>query len=653
MIFNMAEIQIRNRNAFSFSYMKEFKEYYTDEIIIKQICKIRVSYARRRNKKILLDNLTTKKFQIKEQENTYDKEIISKLDEILPCRRLWLTKGQRTYKRSVDECIGQRNNLKINTDDKNREILFNTIKKYRIEQPGLDFIKRLNEFVKNVQNSIEDENYKIGDPDILPEIKEKKKGKLNYDKLNGKKTECRPISRFKLKDRIILSISNKYLTELFDNYFEDCSFAFRAVKEIDGVIKPLRHHDAINEILKYKKSRTEEIVYVAECDMKKFYDTVNHKVCLKLFYNLITKSQTDNPDINFENISNIFKAYLNCYSFKENVLIKNGDPDYWKNQKDAKEEPINGFFPWVVNEINESPYYQQNKLDKIGVPQGGALSGLIANILLDNADKEIKQIKDVFYVRYCDDMILMHTKRKECQKAIERYITSINQLHLFNHDFKRKYFRKSKNFRYSKTNRDIRKKITKNNHIFIRSYKQSLKPFWSLKSKGPYRWGSFDLKLKTFPWIGFVGYEIHHECHIRVRKKSLKKEMDKQKRVINSIIYCTKSEKRVKNDSIIRSAEERLTGMSVGRIKLYDYDTCKNELCWVNGFQSLNFNKYSKAQLKSLDRNKYKQMRILKNQLKTDTEKAQNLKGSSNDEIVDYYKPFSYFYQAGEKKSMD
>lgn len=650
MIFNLAVIQIKNRNAFSFFNMIQFKEYYTDEIIIKQICKIRISYARRRNKKILLDNLTSKKFQIKEQENAYDNEIISKLDEILPCRRLWLTKGQRTYKSSLDESTGQRNNLKINTDDKNREILFNTIKKYRIEQPELDFIKKLNEFVKDVQNSIEDESYKICEPDILPEIKEKRKGKLNYDKLNNEKTECRPISRFILKDRIILSISNKYLTELFDDYFEDCSFAFRAVKEIDGVIKPLKHHNAITEILKYKESKTEEVIYVAECDMKKFYDTVNHRVCLKLFEDLIVKAKKDNPDINLNNVISIFKAYLDCYSFRENILIKNTDTEYWKKQKDIKEESINGIFPWVEDEINESPYYQQNKSDRIGVPQGGALSGLIANILLDRADKEIKQIKDVFYVRYCDDMILMHTEKKECQKAIERYIKSINQLHLFNHNFQPKYFSKSKNFRFSKTNRNIRKKTTQNNHIFIRSHKQSLKPFWSAKSKGPYRWGSFDLKLKTFPWIGFVGYEIHHEGHVRVRKKSLKKEMDKQKRVINSIIYCTKNEKRVKNDSIIRSAEERLTGMSVGRIKLYDYDTCKNELCWVNGFHSLNFNKYSKSQLKALDRNKYKQMRMLKKHLNEDTEKAQNIKRNNNDEIVDYYKPFSYYYQAGEKK---
>ena len=646
----MAAIQIKNRNAFSFSYMKEFKDYYTSEIIIKQICKIRISYARRRNKKILLDNLTTKKFQIKEQENAYDKEIISKLDEILPCRRLWLTNGQRTYKQTLDERTGQSNNIKINTDDKNREILFNTVQKYRIEQPNLDFIKRLNDFIKDVQDSIEDENYKIDQPDILPEIKEKRKGKLNYDKLKGNKTECRPISRFKLKDRIILSISNKYLTVLFDDYFESCSFAFRAVKEINGFITPLKHHDAIKEILKYKERNRESIVYVAECDMKKFYDTVNHKVCLKLFEDLIVKAEIDNPDIDLKYVISIFKSYLDCYSFRENILIKNSDVEYWKKQNDIKEESINGFFPWIENEINESSYYQLNKSDRIGVPQGGALSGLIANILLDRADKEIKQIEDVFYIRYCDDMILMHTKRKECKKAIELYIKSINQLHLFNHDFKRKYISKSKNFRFNKSNRNIRNKTTKNNHIFIRSYKQSLKPFWSLKSKGPYRWGRFNLKLKTFPWIGFVGYEIHYDCHIRVRKKSLKKEMDKQKRVINSIIYCTKIERRVKNDSIIRSAEERLTGMSVGRIKLYDYNTCKNELCWVNGFQTLNFNKYSKSQLKSLDRNKYKQMRILKRHLKEDTEKAQNLKRNNNDEIVDYYKPFSYYYQAGEKK---
>ena len=101
--------------------MKNFEDYYTDEKIIKLLCKIRISYARRRNKKHLLDNLTTSEFHLEEKLSDYDNEILSELSKILPNRRLWLTKGQRTFKK----------NIKIDTDDKNREALFNTIKKYR------------------------------------------------------------------------------------------------------------------------------------------------------------------------------------------------------------------------------------------------------------------------------------------------------------------------------------------------------------------------------------------------------------------------------------------------------------------------------------------------------------------------------------------
>lgn len=626
--------------------MQSFNSYYTDERIILYLCKIRIKYARRRHKKLLLDNLTSKKYRLKSLTNDYDEEITNQLQLLLPPRRLWLTNGQRTYKSSKAE----NTKVKINTDDKNIEILFNTIKKFRKEKSEIWFVVNLNKFIKQVQDSIEDENYNIQNPDILPEVKEKNKSKLKYNKSINQKEECRPISRFYLKDRIILSITNKFLTDLFDEYFETSSYAFRAPKVINGEIIIPNHHKAVDSIINYKKSCNNKIVYVAECDMKKFFDTVNHTTCLYLFNLLIQKAHIDYPDLDLKHSTDIFKAYLNCYSFVENVDSKNTDDSYWSNQKDKNGESINGKFPWVQTDISKSRYYQINNSDRIGVPQGGALSGLIANIVLDVADKKLKEIEGLLYVRYCDDMILMHTDKKISYSAINIYLDTINKLNLFNHDFRRKLFKRNLNFR---DNRNNQKRLLKTiNDISInRSFKQSLKPFWDSKSRGPYRWGEIDIKLKTFPWIGFVGYEIKYDCSVRVRKRSLQKEIEKQTRLIRSIISTIKIEKTVKNDSIIRSAQERLTGMSVGRIKLYNYQNCINELCWVDGFRSLNFNKYSKNQLKKLDKNKYKQLHLLKRNLGLDSDNLETLKSNTNDEIVDYHKPFSYYYQAGEKKA--
>lgn len=85
---------------------------------------------------------------------------------------------------------------------------------------------------------------------------------------------------------------------------------------------------------------------------------------------------------------------------------------------------------------------------------------------------------------------------------------------------------------------------------------------------------------------------------------------------------------------------------------MYNFKTCKNNLCWTDGFKKLNFNSHSKRQLKQLDQNKYKQISILKKHLKEDIIDAKpETDGGSNSEIYYFHKPFSYYYQVGQKKS--
>jgi hypothetical protein len=435
---------------------------------------------------------------------------------------------------------------------------------------------------------------------------------------------------------------------LFDDYFEKSSLAFRAIKNTES--QDRNHHLAIKEILKYKKLYNDTDLYVAECDMKKFYDTVNHKICKELFYSLIEKVKIKSPKLDLNKAIHLFNAYIDCYTFKNNVKKLNSTPSYWENQKDKKLKPINGFYPWVEKDINESKYYKDFPDDKIGVPQGGALSGLIANIMLDYSDKKLNDIPDLLYVRYCDDMILMHPNEDICKKARDIYRDSISELQLFNHPFKNNFFTNNKN-RIDKASKSDRTFVTINYHKLNRSFQFSAKPYWNQsKSKGPYKWGKIDTDFNTIPWIGFVGYEIKYSGETRVRKKSLKKELEKQKKVTTSIIKRIHKThyKNARNNTIYKSALEKLNGMSVGRIKLYNYKVCDNKICWADGFQCLDLNKYSRVQLKALDRNKYKFLNILKKLI--GEEKISSKEPDNNYDILQYNKPFSYYYQVGEKK---
>lgn len=340
-----------------------------------------------------------------------------------------------------------------------------------------------------------------------------------------------------------------------------------------------------------------------------------------LFSELIEKAKIDNIDLDFKNVSIIFNEFLECYSFNKNVLPLNASETYWETYKIP-----NGEFEWIAKRFTELKYYKNIEDERIGVPQGGALSGLIANMVLNNADNEVMKT-DAFYVRFCDDMLIIHPEYDVCLKAKENYTNALEGLKLVPHNFNSKLFEK-------------RKKQKKN------LPESTYAPFWKGKSKGPYKWAS--ISDDGFPWISFVGYELHHEGHVRVRKKSFAKEINKQKEVIDEIRKAVKNGMRKSKGSVSESAIHRLIGMSVGRVTIKNYETVSNDLCWKNGFKELASNKYSIQQIKQLDRNRSRlYYDLVKDMKEPDAEEKLESKPR---QIIHFNKPFSYYYQVLERK---
>ncbi|KRD08889.1 hypothetical protein ASE21_13630 [Flavobacterium sp. Root901] len=348
--------------------------------------------------------------------------------------------------------------------------------------------------------------------------------------------------------------------------------------------------------------------------MKKFYDTVNHSIAKKLFYKLIEKSQKLHNNLDLSIPINIFESYLNCFAFNID-MPKSSDSKYWLSYKIP-----NGEFSWVANII--SIHYPDINHERIGVPQGGALSGLIANIYLNEADVALSN-NNFLYQRFCDDMIIISDNMEDCANAKNIYEGVLYDLKLFPHPFK-----------------------DENNLTTITEKGINYKNFWDGKSKGPYKWG--EVGEKSFPWIGFVGYEINYLGEIRVRKRSLEKELKKQKTIVNEIRNAVKNGMRKSKGSVTESAINRLIGMSVGRIGLNNFDEVSTDMCWKNGFKMLTFNNQSIRQIKQLDRNRSKQFyRLLK---ETKTPELLPKKGK-NREIIKFNKPFSYYYQILERQN--
>lgn len=575
--------------------------YLTNDKIIYYLCRVRAKYAKQRSKKHLVHLLSNEPKLNHHKDVLTDDELF--LKKILPPRRKWKKLGKE-YRYKKDN-----RHQKINSIEYNTRSIFKTIKFYQKNHPNTSFVIKLNEFIEETKNCIDNPNYKIAKPKIYPKLKEK----ITFDP--NEKNTCRPISLFLLRDKIIISQTNKYLSKIFDNEFYPLSHAFRAPIKGQELIT---HHDSIQEILNYKNRFQGSHLWVAECDMSKFYDSVNHSIILTQFNKLIQRAESSDKVIDSRAVK-IFNEYLNSYNFIEDVLPKNKEEDFWKKFKIP-----NGEFGWVEDDLIRLNHYTEINCQRIGIPQGGALSGLIANLVLDYADSKVTQIKDdeLLYIRFCDDMILMHPNQQVCFKAVKNYEEALIELKLVPHKFKCE------------------------NELASTS-----KSFWQSKSKSPYKWSADYKKKLSFPWIGFVGYEVHFEGAIRVRKSSLKKEINKQKevvRVINKAIQ--KDNKRARNGTIIESAMNRLNGMSVGRIQLWNHPMVEADMCWVNGFKKLNYNSVLKGQLRSLDKNKNHQIARLKKEVSKfkDPEPEEGIE-RPNRKLVYYGKPFSYHYQVLKK----
>jgi hypothetical protein len=206
------------------------------------------------------------------------------------------------------------------------------------------------------------------------------------------------------------------------------------------------------------------------------------------------------PDLTLDpRAEHIFRAYLQCYTFPRNVLEETTPL--------LRQEHANGEFPWPEDALHK--HHANPRSGAIGVPQGGALSCIIANLVLDLADKRIRAVQEQFpdqiqYFRYCDDMILLARRESHCQEAFQAYLNALDELKLPYHEPKS-----------------------------VETYN---KRFWNEKSKNPYCWtgrkGS-----GCVPWVQFVGYQVRYDGLVRIKKKSLEKQILKLRNVTDHVKF--------------------------------------------------------------------------------------------------------------------
>ena len=176
------------------------------------------------------------------------------------------------------------------------------------------------------------------------------------------KGEFRKLGVPTVVDRVIQQAITQELTPIYEEQFSENSYGFRPQRGA---------HDALRQC---QKNVNDGYVYVVDMDLEKFFDTV----CQSKLIEVLSRTIKDGRVIS------LIHKYLNA-----GVLV-------------------NGEF----------------ERTEIGMPQGGPLSPLLSNIMLNELDKELGR-RGHRYVRYADDCMIFCKSRKSAQRTLENIIPFI------------------------------------------------------------------------------------------------------------------------------------------------------------------------------------------------------------------------------------
>jgi len=389
-------------------------------------------------------------------------------------------------------------------------------------------------------------------------------------------SEYRPVSTFKeIEDKVADSLIAKYLRENLDRAFEPCSVAFRPPRRGE---RPLDREFAMAAITNYRAHRAGRELAVAECDIKGFFDCVSHDVARASLDRAIQLIKVRAPEIEIDvRAVRGFENYLACYTFPSVVLAD-------QPELKVRERNADAYYKWPAKGENslEQFYGVSAATQRIGVPQGGALSCLISNLLLDLADKEVllaaqRSGTSVLYLRYCDDMVIVAESLEACRSCFRAYTDALTYLRLPYHKPEDWIFYGADFFEKSKT-------------------------------KAPYTWHGRKW-FRYSPWIQFLGYQVRYDGLLRIRRKSLTKHREKMDELFDDLSRgIDKHRSRVNRNRLLFRMHQKMIAISVGRVTLPEKGASPAvphgplPKCWASGFRALHNQPFVGHPLRSFDR---------------------------------------------------
>lgn len=163
-------------------------------------------------------------------------------------------------------------------------------------------------------------------------------------------------------DRVVQQAIAKVLSPDYEKQFSDNSYGFRPKRKA---------HQALRKCQSYI---TEGYKYAVDMDLERFFDTVNQSKLVEIMSRAIKDGR----------VISLIHKYLDA------GVVTGG----------------------------------RFELTREGVPQGGPLSPLLGNIMLNELDKEFEK-RGHRFVRYADDMVILCKSRRSAQRTLDNIVPYI------------------------------------------------------------------------------------------------------------------------------------------------------------------------------------------------------------------------------------
>ena len=178
------------------------------------------------------------------------------------------------------------------------------------------------------------------------------------------KDEFRKLGVPTVVDRVFQQAITQVLSPIYEKQFSENSFGFRPKRGA---------HDALRQC---QVNVNDGYVYVVDMDLEKFFDTV----CQSKLIEVLSRTIKDGRVIS------LIHKYLNAGVINRGVFEKT----------------------------------------EVGMPQGGPLSPLLSNVMLNELDKELTR-RGHRFVRYADDCMIFSKSKKGAERTLENIMPFIEK----------------------------------------------------------------------------------------------------------------------------------------------------------------------------------------------------------------------------------